>query len=65
MLFGNVDHKKQPLYSKFSSPYVVAFATGSCKMIFISQDVLITSVSKNVPHKSWIQTMLSFVYFNR
>ena len=26
---GNVDHKRQPLYSIVSSPYVVAFATGS------------------------------------
>ena len=26
---GNVDYKKHPLYSIFSSPYVVVFATGS------------------------------------
>ena len=30
--FSNVDHKRQPLYSIFSRPYVVVvFATGSCK----------------------------------
>ena len=28
---GNVDHKRQPLYSIVSSPYVVVFATGSRK----------------------------------
>ena len=36
-------------------------------MIVISQVVLSISVSSsvsNVPHKSWIQTMLRFEYFN-
>ena len=64
MYFGNVDHKRQPLYSIFSRPYVVVFCHWQLQMIFISQVVLINSFSKIVFHKSWIQTMFYFVYFN-
>ena len=56
--FGNVDYKRQPMHSICSTRMLFFLQLAVATDLYFSYVVLIFSLSKNAPQKSWTHTML-------